>query len=57
MCIRTLKSMVSNALEKSRKTAKVTSSIFIARSMSSRSLIRIVTVNGSFCMLIDKDDI
>ena len=41
---RTLKSMVSNALEKSRKTAKVTSPIFIARSMSSRSLIRIVTV-------------
>ena len=36
--------MVSNALEKSAKTAKVASPLFIARSMASPSLIRIVNV-------------
>ena len=40
--------MVSNALEKSTKTAKVTSALFIARLMSSRSLIRIVNVDWFF---------
>ena len=39
LCIRILKSVLSNALEKSTKTAKVTSPLFIARSMSSRRLI------------------
>ena len=34
--------MVSNALEKYTKTTKVTSPLFIAGSMSSRSLIRVV---------------
>ena len=48
LCIRILKSMVSNALEKSAKAAKVTSLLFIARSMSSRSLIRIVNVEWFF---------
>ena len=42
--MRILKSMVSNALEKSTKRAKVNSPLFNARSMSSRSLIRIVNV-------------
>ena len=42
--IRILKSMVSNALEKSTKTAKVTSLIFVAYPMLSRSLIRTVNV-------------
>ena len=40
--------MVSNALEKSKRTAKVTSPLFIARSMSPRSLIRIVNVEWFF---------
>ena len=50
-------SLVSNVLEKSTETAKITSPLFIARSMSSRSLIRIVLPNGSFCILINNDDI
>ena len=40
--------MVSNALEKSTKTAKVTSPLFIARSMSSRSLIKTVYAKWFF---------
>ena len=36
--------MVSNTLEKSTKTAKVTSPLFVARLMLSHSLIRIVNV-------------
>ena len=39
-----LKSIVSNALKKSLKTAKVTSPLFTGCSMSSHSLIRIVNV-------------
>ena len=41
-------SLVSNVLEKSTETAKITSPLFIARSMSSRSLIRIVIVEWFF---------
>ena len=47
LCIRTL-TMVSNALEKSTKAAKVTSLLFIAHSMLSRSLIRVVNVECFF---------
>ena len=41
-------SLVSNVLEKSTETAKITSPLFIARSMSSRSLIRIVIAEWFF---------
>ena len=44
LCVRILKLIVSNGLEKFTKTAKVTSLLFIARLKSSRSLIRIVNV-------------
>ena len=40
--------MVSNPLEKSTRKAKVTSPLFSARSMSPRSLIRILNVEWFF---------
>ena len=48
MCIRILKSMASNALEKSTKTAKVTLPLFIALSMLPRSLIKMVNLEWIF---------
>ena len=47
LCIRILKLITSNLLEKSTKTAKVTSPSL----MSSRSLIRIVNVEWFFLYL------
>ena len=48
LCVRILKLIVSNGLEKFTKTVKVTSLLFIARLKSSRSLIRIVDVERFF---------